>query len=39
VPQVSKVFEILKKNGLNLGSAYTVEKATEIILSKGGASV
>jgi energy-coupling factor transport system ATP-binding protein len=39
VPQVSKVFEILKNNGLNLGSAYTVEKATEIILSKGGASV
>ena len=39
VPQVSKVFEILKSNGMNLGSAYTVEKATEIILSKGGASV
>ena len=39
VPQVSKIFEILNKKGLNLGSAYTVEKATEIILSKGGASV
>ena len=39
VPQVSKVFEILKNNGMNLGSAYTVEKAAEIILSKGGASV
>ncbi len=39
VPQVSKVFEILKKNGSDLGSAYTVEKAAEIILSKGGASV
>lgn len=39
VPQVSKVFEILKSNGMNLGSAYTVEKAAEIILSKGGASV
>ena len=39
VPQVSKVFEILKNNGMNIGSAYTVEKATEIILSKGGASV
>ena len=39
IPQVSKIFEILNKNGLNLGSAYTVEKATEIILSKGGASV
>ena len=39
VPQVSKIFEILKSNGMNLGSAYTVEKATEIILSKGGASV
>ena len=39
VPQVSKIFEILNKKGLNLGSAYTVEKAAEIILSKGGASV
>ena len=39
IPQVSKIFEILNKNGLNLGSAYTVEKAAEIILSKGGASV
>ena len=39
IPQVSKVFEILNKNGLNLGSAYTVEKAAEMILSKGGASV
>ncbi len=39
VPQVSKIFEILNKKGLTLGSAYTVEKATEIILSKGGASV
>ncbi len=39
IPQVSKIFEILNKNGLGLGSAYTVEKAAEIILSKGGASV
>ena len=39
IPQVSKIFELLNKNGLNLGSAYTVEKAAEIILSKGGASV
>ncbi len=39
VPQVSKIFEILNKKGLTLGSAYTVEKAIEIILSKGGASV
>ncbi len=39
IPQVSKIFEILNKNGLELGSAYTVEKAAEIILSKGGASV
>ena len=38
VPQVSKVFEILKKNGVNLGSAYTVEKAADLIL-KGGATV
>lgn len=38
VPQISKVFEILKKNGVNLGSAYTVEKAAQLIL-KGGASV
>lgn len=39
IPQVSKVFEILNKKGLNLGSAYTVEKAAELILSKGGAAV
>lgn len=39
VPQVSKIFEILKKSGLNIGSAYTVEKAAERILSLGGASV
>lgn len=39
IPQVSKIFEILNKNGLDLGSAYTVEKAAEIILSKGGVSV
>lgn len=39
VPQVSKIFEILNKSGLNIGSAYTVEKAAERILSLGGASV
>ncbi len=39
VPQVSRIFEILNKKGLNLGSAYTVEKAAERILSLGGASV
>ena len=39
IPQVSKVFEILRQNGCDLGSAYTVEKAAEIILSKGGARV
>ncbi len=39
VPQVSKIFEILNKNGLDIGSAYTVEKAAERILSLGGVSV
>ena len=39
IPQVSKIFEILNKNGLDLGSAYTVEKAAETILSKGVVSV
>lgn len=39
IPQVSKVFEILNSKGLNLGTAYTVEKAAEIILSAGGVTV
>ncbi len=39
IPQVSKVFEILKQKGYDLGSAYTVEKAAELILRKGGAAV
>lgn len=39
IPQVSKVFEILKQKGCDLGTAYTVEKAAEVILSKGGANV
>lgn len=39
IPQVSKVFEILRQKGCDLGTAYTVEKAAEIILSKGGIGV
>ncbi len=39
IPQVSRIFEILKEKGCDLGSAYTVEKAAEIILSKGGVGV
>ncbi len=39
VPQVSRIFEILNKKGMNIGSAYTVEKAAECILSAGGVSV
>lgn len=39
IPQVSKVFEILKQKGCDLGTAYTVETAAEVILSKGGANV
>lgn len=39
IPQVSKVFEILRQKGCDLGTAYTVEKAAEIILSKGGVGV
>ena len=31
VPQVSKIFEILKSNGYDLGFAYTVDKAVELI--------
>lgn len=38
VPQVSKIFEILRENGLDFGSAYTVEKAAELILGRGGAA-
>ena len=38
IPQVSKVFEILKSNGLDLGTAYTVDRAAELILSRGGAA-
>jgi len=37
IPQVSQIFEILKDNGLDLGTAYTVEKAAELILRRGGA--
>lgn len=36
VPQVSKIFDILKSNGVDLGNAYTVDKAVELIL-KGAA--
>ncbi len=38
VPQVSKVFELLKAGGVNLGAAYTVDSAAELILSRGGAA-
>lgn len=34
VPQVSRIFEILKNNGYDLGSAYTVDKAVKLILKK-----
>ena len=37
VPQVSKVFEILKSKGLDLGTVYTVDKAAQLILKRGGA--
>lgn len=39
VPQVSKVFEILKANGLDLGTVYTVDRAAELILKRGGAAL
>ncbi len=39
IPQVSRVFEILSQRGCDLGSAYTVEQAVELILRKGGAAV
>ena len=38
VPQVSKIFELLKQDGLDLGTAYTVDKAAELILKRGGAA-
>ena len=38
VPQVSKIFELLKQGGLDLGTAYTVDKAAELILKRGGAA-
>ena len=34
VPQVSKVFDILKKNGMNIDSAYTVDKAVALLLKE-----
>ena len=37
IPQVSKIFEILKANNLDLGTAYTVDRAAELILKRGGA--
>ncbi len=39
IPQVSKIFEIMRQKGCDLGSAYTVEQAAGIILSRGGAAV
>ncbi len=31
IPQISKVFEILKKNGYDFGSVYTVDRAVEVL--------
>lgn len=31
IPQISKVFEILKKNGRDFGSVYTVDRAVEVL--------
>ena len=31
IPQISKVFEILKKNGHDFGSVYTVDRAVEVL--------
>lgn len=31
IPQISKVFEILKKNGHDFGSVYTVDRAVELL--------
>ena len=31
IPQISKVFEILKNNGHDLGSVYTVDRAVEVL--------
>lgn len=31
IPQISKVFEILKNNGHNFGSVYTVDRAVEVL--------
>lgn len=38
IPQVSKIFEILKNSGVDLGTAYTVDAAAELILNAGGAA-
>ena len=38
VPQVSRVFELLKEKGIDLGTAYTVNSAAELILRRGGAA-
>ena len=31
VPQVSKIFELLREKGIDLGNAYTVDKAVELL--------
>ena len=31
IPQISKVFEILKKNGHDFGSVYTIDRAVEVL--------
>ncbi len=38
IPQVSRIFEILRANGLDLGTAYTVDSAVGLILGRGGAA-
>lgn len=38
IPQVTKIFEILKSNGIDLGTAYTVDYAAKLILKRGGAA-
>ncbi len=34
IPQVSKIFQLLKDKGIDLGNAYTVDKAVEILSRK-----
>jgi energy-coupling factor transport system ATP-binding protein len=36
IPQVSKIFEILKEKGYDFGSAYTVDRGFDLLTKKGG---